>query len=150
MQEIDYLRITRHNILNLVNGLSITQLNTIPEGFKNNIIWNFGHLVVTQQLLCYKLPGTPMKISEAWVEKYRKGTQADNAVSEDEIQELKATFLEIVEELQKDYEAGIFKNYTTYPTSYNIELSSIEDAIKFNNIHEGLHFGYMMAMRKLV
>ena len=29
-----------------------------------------------------------------------------------------------------------------------VDLSSFEDAILFNNIHEGIHLGYMMGVRK--
>ena len=34
-------------------------------------------------------------------------------------------------------------------TSYNVILKTVEDAIVFNNIHEGLHLGYMMALNRL-
>ncbi len=150
MQALEYLRITRNNTLNLVNDLSTAELTQIPEGFRNTIGWNFGHILVTQQLLCYKLSGKPMNISDELVEKFRKGTQGNPTISASEIQEVKFLFLDTVNALKSDYVAGLFEDYTTYQTSFGIELTSIEGAIAFNNIHEGLHLGYMMAMRKLV
>ena len=63
------LKTTRTNFLNLLNEFSLEQINQIPQGFSNNLIWNFGHLVVTQQLLCYKLSGNEMYISDEIVNK---------------------------------------------------------------------------------
>ena len=54
--------------------ISLDDLNKIPEGFSNNIIWNIAHVVVTQQLLVYKLSGLPMHVSEEMVAKYRNKT----------------------------------------------------------------------------
>jgi hypothetical protein len=58
--------------------------------------------------------------------------------------------LSTVDLLEEDYKNGIFKQFKTYTTGYNATLSNVEEAIMFNNIHEGLHFGYAMALRKLV
>ena len=41
---------------------SLAQLNKIPEGFNNNIIWNIAHTVVTHQLLLYKMTGNELQI----------------------------------------------------------------------------------------
>jgi len=32
----------------VVDGLTLKQLNTIPEKINNNIAWNLAHLVITQ------------------------------------------------------------------------------------------------------
>ena len=53
--QFEVLKKSREIVTRLVSGLSIEQLHSIPQGFKNNIAWNVAHLVVTQQLLHYKL-----------------------------------------------------------------------------------------------
>lgn len=146
----EVLTATRKNILAALEGFSMEQLNKIPEGFSNNLIWNFGHVVVTQQLLCYGLSGLPMHVSAEMIAKYRKGSKPDAAVSESEFEILKELALSLIDTLKEDYKNGIFKNYKTYTTSYNITLTSIEDGIVFNNTHEGLHFGSILALKKLV
>lgn len=148
--QINYLVITRNNVLNLVNKLSVEQLNKIPAGYNNNLIWNFGHLLVTQQLLCYGLSEIAMNVPSKWIEKYRKGTRPQEIISSEEIREIKSLFLEMPKMLTADYEKGIFQNYSTYETSFGITIHNIEQAITFNNIHEGMHLGYMMAMRKQI
>ncbi len=55
--QFDVLRKSRELILEELDGLTLDQIHIIPLGFKNNIAWNVAHLVVTQQLLHYKLSG---------------------------------------------------------------------------------------------
>ena len=50
--------------------------------------------------------------------------------------------------MEEDYHKGVFKTYNEYTTSYNVTLNNIEKAIMFNNVHEGLHLGYIMALKK--
>jgi hypothetical protein len=40
-----------------VAALDLAQLNIVPDGFNNSIAWNIAHILVTQQLLHYKLSG---------------------------------------------------------------------------------------------
>ena len=41
----------------IIENNSLKDLNKTPNGFNNNIIWNIGHVVVSEQLLAYKLSG---------------------------------------------------------------------------------------------
>ena len=70
--------------------------------------------------------------------------------SEEEIKEMKDEFVEVIDFTELDFENGIFSQFSPYETSFGITLNSIQDAIEFNNVHEGLHMGLIMAMRKLV
>ncbi|MGB1041146.1 MAG: DinB family protein [Flavobacteriales bacterium] len=150
MTELTQLTETRKNFLNLVNSLTNDHLNHIPKGFNNNIIWNFGHSIITQQLLCYNLSGNRMYVDKELVHKYRIGTKPEGQVSSDEIEMLKKLGLELPKKMEVDLKTEMFKDYKEYTTSYNVTLTNIEDAIKFNNIHEGLHLGYAMAIKRIV
>jgi len=55
-----------------------------------------------------------------------------------------------LEQLEADYDNGMIANYNPVVTRYDIELSSIDEAIAFLPFHEGLHIGYIMILRKLV
>jgi len=129
---------------------TLEQLNKIPEGFGNNLIWNIAHVIVTQQLLVYKLSGLPIMVSDELVEKYKKGTKPEQAATQDEVDEIKSLLFSTIEKTKEDYANGIFKNYTEYPTSTGFVLNSVQDALNFNNFHEGLHIGILMSIRKLV
>ena len=88
-KHFEILKLSRHYIFKNIETLSIEQLNKIPDGFKNNIIWNIAHLVVTQQLLCYKLSGLKCAISDEMIEKYQNGTAPLLAVSQEEFETMK-------------------------------------------------------------
>ena len=124
------------------------QLLNIPDGFRNNIWWNIAHVVVTQQILVYKLSGLPMKISEALIDKFKKGTVPDGTATEEEIKTIKGFLFSTIEWTQEDYENGLFKDFNEYTTSVNVTLSNVEDAIAFNVYHEGLHMGSILALLK--
>ncbi len=151
-QSLLILRTTRTNFLTLLNEFSLEQINQIPKGFSNNLIWNFGHLVVTQQLLCYKLSGNKMYISDEMVNKYRKGAKPTTDATKEEVEELKTLAFDLIDKFEKDYTANkaMFDTFTEYPTSYGYILKNIEDTISFNNTHEGVHYGYALALRKAI
>ena len=137
---------TRSFFNNIIEKTTIEDLNKIPKGFNNNIIWNIGHIVVTEQLLVYKLSGLPMTISDALVEKYKKGTKPEGAVSQVEVDEIKSLLFSTIEKTQADYKAEAFKNYQEYTVSTTGNtLSNIDDALNFVHFHEGMHFGYVLA-----
>jgi hypothetical protein len=142
----EYLLQTRKNTIAQLEKHN-DNATTTPKGYNNSLIWNAAHSLVTLQLLAYKLSGLEMHVSDELANMYRKGTQATTEKNIDLI-ELKGLLISTALQLKNDYESGIFKNYSAYTTSYGITLNSIDEVISFNNLHEGLHLGYMMAMSK--
>jgi len=149
-KKFDTLLKARELTLKAIHNLSIEQLNKIPEGFKNNIAWNVAHLVVTQQLLCYKFSGLDCLISDEIITDFQKGSSPNYNVSKEEFETIKKQLLKFPVKLDEDYTKGIFKNYTEYTTSVNVTLRSIEDAIDFNLLHEGIHLGVILQLKKFV
>ena len=92
---LNLLTASRNNVINLINGLSLSELNQIPAGYNNNIIWNVGHLIATQVI-----------------------------------------------------EANKFSAYKPYKTSYGFEITNIEEAIQFNNMHHALHVSTIIAIKR--
>jgi len=147
---IDKLKKSRKLTLKLIEGLTIDQVNKIPEGFNNNIVWNLAHLVVIQQLLCYKMSGLECKISNEMIAEFQKGAKPTYKVLSEEFQIIKKQFIELPEVLEEDLNKDIFKNYIDYTTSVDVTLKNIEDAIIFNLFHEGIHLGIILQLKKLV
>ena len=149
-KEFEFIFNTRTNFTKLVSGMSIEQLNTIPHPFRNNIIWNLGHIIASQQILCYHLSKLPFTLDVELINQYKKGTVPPDYVDEDTVQFLIKAATETIERMQSDYESGIFTQFEPYTTAFGAHLLSIEDGIKFMSIHDGIHLGYALALRKLV
>jgi hypothetical protein len=149
-QTFDVTRTSRNILSQFLENYTLDQLNKIPEGYSNNLIWNIGHIVVVQQMLVYKLSGLPMMISDEMVDAYKKGSKPEHNVSQNEVDEIKSLLLKTIDQTKEDFANKIFKNYQEYPTSTGFTIKSAEDAMAFNYFHEGLHIGVMMSIRKFL
>jgi hypothetical protein len=131
-----------------LDNYSLEQLNTIPQGMSNNLIWNMGHIIVSQQKLVYALSGLPMHISDSLFEKYQNGSRPDGKTSQIEVDEIKKLLSEMVEKTKVDFESGVFKEFHPYQTKTGFYLGTLKEAMEFNNYHEGIHLGIMMTIKK--
>lgn len=142
---------SRELLQKFIESHTLEQLNKIPEGFKNNIIWNIGHVVVTQQLLAYKLSGLAMMVTDEMVSKYQKGSAPQGNVTQEEVEAIKSLLFNTITKTEEDFNNGLFQNYIEYTVSTaNFTLKSIEDAMQFNNFHEGIHIGIILELRKFL
>jgi hypothetical protein len=87
-QTLDITRTSRTIVSQMLAGYTLDQLNTIPEGYSNNLIWNIAHIIVVQQMLVYKLSGLPMMISDEMVDKYKKRTKPEDIATQSEVDEI--------------------------------------------------------------
>ncbi len=133
-----------------LENYSLEQLNKIPIGFSNNLIWNIGHIIVAQQGLVYRLSGLPMYISTEMVDIYNNGSKPTGTTSQVEADELKVLLFDLLEKTKADFADSKFITYNEFTTSTGFHLASTKDAIQFNNYHEGLHLGFMMNIRKFI
>ncbi|MBB6462699.1 DinB family protein [Flammeovirga kamogawensis] len=143
-------RTNREIYQKFLEGYSLQQLNTIPEGFNNNLLWNIAHVIVVQQSLVYKLTGTPTYISDALIQKYTIGTKPDGKATQEEVDELKKLIISLGVKMEEDYETGKFKQLKEYTTKTGFTLKTVEDAITFNTYHEGIHLGILLMLKKFV
>ncbi len=123
-------------------------LTVIPEGYRNNLWWNIAHIVATQQILLYRFSGLPTLVEEEWVNRYMKGTIPGSSPNDQDVEQLCETLLATANQAEEDYNNGLFREYQEYTTSTKVTLSSVEDAINFNNYHEGIHLGVVLSQLK--
>ncbi len=136
--------------LNFFENYTLDQLNKIPVGFNNNLIWNIGHIIATQQKLIYKGANLQGYLSDEIFNRYKSGTKPTEPVSQTEADELKSLLISLIAKTKTDFTKGIFKSYNERTTGIGFHLTSLQDAFECNNYHEGLHLGYMMSIRKFL
>jgi len=144
------MRQTRQHALEYVKDLTIEQLNKIPQGFNNNIAWNLGHLIAAQQGVCYKRSATPMLITDEFFITYKPESKPERFISPEEIDEIKVLLFSTIDQLATDYQNQIFNEHKPWVTRYGVSINNLDEAINFLPFHEGLHFGYIMALKRVV
>lgn len=144
------LRLTRQSLVGITDRIPRDAQLVIPDGFSNHVLWNLGHVVVTERLLAYGFSGLPLGVPDDWVAAFRKGTRPTEGEAAVSYDELRAAALALPEQTAADLDAGRFETFREYTTTPGVVLSSVADAIRFNLYHEGLHLGAILALRKLV
>ncbi|HVF81861.1 MAG TPA: DinB family protein [Flavisolibacter sp.] len=149
-KELEIFRKTRTFLLSLISELSTEQLNQVPPGFNNNIVWNLGHLVAAQQGVCYVRGGLPMVVEEKYFSAYKPETKPTAYVDDAEVQVLKSQLLSTIDKLEDDLAANVFNANPPWTNRYGVEHATIADTIRFLLFHDGLHIGYIMALKRAV
>lgn len=150
MQTSDKTLQIRKNFIQLLNGMSLQSLNRLVPGFKNTIAWNFGHIVVSQQKLCYVPAGVPVRVSEEYLNLFQKGTQTTRDITKEELEDLKILAFSLIEQMEVDSASGYLDQYQPLQTHFGLLLQNHLDAAEFSALHDGLHLGYALAQRRAV
>lgn len=147
---LNITRKTRENFIRLIETSTVEELNEIPAGFNNNIIWNFGHIISSQQGLCYLLANVQPVIDKQYMLPFKKGTKPEKFFDAEEINALKALMRSTVDQLEEDLNENKFTNYNTFKTDYGVEIRSNAEAVQFFVVHDALHYGIASAIKKVI
>ena len=147
----DFIAYSRDQMVKSLDGLTTEQINQIPDGFNNNLIWNLAHVVSVQQGYLYGKAGLTPTIDATLISDYGNGTFPKDFVDQAEIDTIKQLALSTVDKLQHDIEQGTFANFPqTTITAKAIQMNGIDDALEFILFHEGLHLGTVKALHRAV
>lgn len=91
-----------------------------------------------------------MQISTEMMETYKNGSVPTGTTTLEEVNEIKRLLTSTVNQTLSDFENDVFKTYTPYQTATGFSLQNLNDAIQFNNYHEGIHLGFMMKIKNFI
>lgn len=148
--KIDLIRQTRTKALEIISGLSISELNKIPTGFNNNIIWNLGHLIAAQEGIFYLRGKLELNIEQEFFNSFKNGSRPEREIHAEEIEKIRSLLFSSLDQFEADLGKNTFHNYPAWTTSMGIQINSIEDALDFLPFHEGLHLGHVMVYKRLI
>lgn len=140
----------RQFFLNMVEGLSVEQLNMVPPGFNNNIAWHMGHVIAAQQGICYLKSGRELKIPQQLFDECRSGSKPERPYTAEEIENIKGLFFSTLDNFAEDLANNYFEKFVPFSTRYGVELQNIDMVVDFLPYHEGLHIGFVSALKKVV
>lgn len=141
----------RQFLLQQIDALEADQLNAIPDGFSNNIIWNLGHSIAAQQNMCYLKSGLPAVVGEEFLSVYMSGTRPEKPVNATEITFIKGLYISTIDQWQSDFGKGLFVNYSPSPAIarvYGFEVNNVDQAADYLLYHDGLHAGQILLLKR--
>ena len=150
MDAIAIFEQVRRQMAGLMKSLSQEQMLFIPDGFDNNIAWNFGHIVYTQESIIYRLADAPTVTNDTHRALFSMGTSPADWQETPDLTEVRELLKQTGMKLRSDYEAGLFTNFREYKTSTGFSVANVEQAIAFVNFHEGLHLGTILSIRNFL
>ncbi len=148
--EFEILKASRTRLLQLVETVDNKILFKIPETFNNNIVWQIGHCITSQQRHMYMRSGLPMHISQEFMEMFKIGSSPYTWKSSPDIDEIKHLLLYTVNQLSKDLQAGIFVDYQPFSLPLGITVNNHIQALQAANFHEAEHSGIIFSYLKLL
>ena len=136
------LKVVRTNTVDLVKGLSEGQVNSVPEGFNNNILWNLGHIYLVQELFAFAFIPEPMLSPDGFSDLFGRGTKPSDwkvqpPTLPELIQLLEDQTSRIEEKLNSRLDEVVAKPFAM-PSG--LILKTVGEFLTFSMYHEGMHF----------
>jgi len=144
------MNIVRNFTLGNLRDVSVEAMQRIPEGFKNNILWNAGHIGVVQCELLHGLSKRALPLPEGWVEWFDNGTSPMDWNDPPAARDVMDVLEGLTSQIENDYRDGVFDGFQPAELAPGIAFNTFEEAAQFHCVHEGLHLGVIMTLKKLV
>ncbi|MCF3111602.1 DinB family protein [Niabella sp. CC-SYL272] len=134
----------RQKAITLIKATPLETLNQVPAGFNNNIIWNFGHLVVSGYGLVFKVTQVDPGFIIPLYERYKKGSKPAAPATQQEIDELIALASNFTLAVKEALDANRFQEITMYTTdTFGVPVTTIEEMLITVAAHDTLHWQAM-------
>lgn len=148
--ECEILRASRTRLFNLIETTSYDILFRIPEGFNNNIIWQIGHCITSQQRHMYMRSGLPMYISKDFMESFKIGSSPATWKITPDVNVVKHLLIDTVNRLESDLESSLFVNYEPFELPIGFQVKNHFQALQAAIYHEAEHSGMIFTYLKLL
>ena len=148
--ECEILRASRARLFQLIETSNQELLFKIPEGFNNNIIWQIGHCITSQQRHMYMRSGLPMYITNEFMESFKIGSSPATWKTTPDVNEVKQLLIETVDHLESDLESRLFVRYEPFELPIGFQVKNHVQALQAANYHEAEHSGRIFTYLKLL
>ncbi|UPM52568.1 DinB family protein [Gottfriedia acidiceleris] len=147
------LGFVRNQTLNLLDGMTEEMADQIPEGFRNSIRWNLGHIYVVEERFAFQYLGLPQNLPEGFKEQFEYGTTPLNA------HKFRVPTLKELGDLLNEQQVRIQKTLIdlldvkvdpSYTTSAGMTLETPKQFLTFILYHEGMHFSVIKLYKSLL
>lgn len=139
------INLVRQNTLNEMQELSEEEADQMPEGFRNTIRWNLGHIYTVQNALLSKFGGKEVDMPSPYLELFAPGTKpADWKGDIPTLGAMKEKLENQPEQLKKALAGQLDEEAVESFKS----LSTVGEILTFTMYHEGMHVGAIQSIKK--
>jgi hypothetical protein len=130
--------------------LTEAEILAIPRGSRNNILWNIGHVITDQCNMIYARCGLAGPLPAEYIAFFDPGTSPADWNATPIIEDVLRHASMLGERIETDYREGRFSSYRPNTLDDGITLADFESALSHCNLHEAMHLGVVVTLRKLV
>lgn len=151
----DQMAFIRSQTLEAMEGVTEELADRIPAGFRNNLRWQLGHVYTVTEKLAFAQSKLPMHLPEGFMERFPYGTSPlDNIANSfpvPTLPQLGSLLKEQPERIRAALPSSrLNENVPTIITSTGLGLLTLEQSLRYNMYHEGLHFGIILVYKRLL
>lgn len=142
--------LARNITLSIVDAISEEAADVIPAGYNNNIRWNLGHILVSQDVFMYG-PQCP-HMPESYPALFNMGSKpADWQGDIPSLAVLTAQFREQSARIKEDFAHRLNEELPQpFPLGNTGTIYTFGEAFLFSIYHESMHVSAIKALRKAI
>ena len=144
------VRVSRGYLLQVIEGISDEKMLEVPEGAVNNVLWNLGHIVHAHDRFTYGACDVESDVPASYTDLFKGGTSPSDWDEPPSIEEVMGHIKNATDKTYSDYAAGKFDNYNAFELAPSLTIRNIDEALQFNCLHEGVHIGIILSLKRLI
>jgi hypothetical protein len=149
LYQLSYIR---NVTLSVAKDVTAEEADVIPEGFRNHIRWNLGHILTTQDRLTFAVAGLPSHVPAGYGKWFgRESTpltwEGDAPALDELLSRLEAQPEQIRQALEGKLDTKLEKPFTL---GTGLTLETIGDSLNYSLYHEGVHLSVIKAYIRLI
>lgn len=146
------LKTVRAGTLQTVEQISkkyANDIDTLPEGYNNNLRWHLGHIVTIMDQLGNLPAGEKSMLPPEYSASFANGTSPDDWNDETpSLEEITTALKEQPEQLQERFAGRLADPLPQVFSLSGVDFDTVGSLLAFNYYHEGMHYGQISGMMR--
>ncbi|MGF2618346.1 DinB family protein [Rossellomorea vietnamensis] len=147
-KQMDFIRM---RTIAALDNTTEEMADLVPDGFKNSIRWNLGHIYLSQENLIHSFAGEKGQIPEGFPELFGFNTSPDSwEATPPSLPELRQLLSEQPKRLKDSFLGRLSeKGEKPFQMTKEIAFETLAEVVSFANWHEGLHQGAITSIKRV-
>jgi hypothetical protein len=141
------LEANRQELMTMISSLTEEEMNLIPKGHANNIIWNLGHMLLVSESILYKNLPVQRPVHRFDLSQFARNTSPHDFIVKNEFLLIGKAFMETASIFREIINLG--NGNESIPVQ-NMQDIITEERLQFLLFHDSIHYKTINTQIKLV